>query len=94
MQPLTVIEPFDKWGLDFIGPIRPPSRKRHQHILVCTDYCTKWVEVRTMMRSTAKNVAIFLYEEIFTRYGVPRELVSDRGTPFVNHIVEELTKEY
>lgn len=46
------------------------------------------------MRATAKNVAIFLYEEIFTRYGVPRELVSDCGMPFMNQIVDELTKEY
>lgn len=93
LQLVIEIEPFDKWGLDFICPIRP-SRKHHQHILVCTDYCTKWVEVKTMMKATAKNVAIFLYEEMFTRYDVPRELVSDRGTPFVNQIVNELTKEY
>lgn len=25
LQPQISIEPFDKWGLHFIGPINPPS---------------------------------------------------------------------
>lgn len=94
LQPIVVVEPFNKWGLDFIGPIHPPLRRCHQHILVCTDYCTKWTEVRTMMNAFAKNVTIFLYEKIFTRYGIPRELVSNRRTPFVNKIIKKLTQKY
>ena len=37
-----VIEPFDCWGFDFMGPF-PPSHK-YTHILVVVDYVTKWVE--------------------------------------------------
>src|SRR4051812_3115595 len=37
-----VIEPFDCWGFDFMGPL-PPSHK-YTHILVAIDYVTKWVE--------------------------------------------------
>ena len=42
LHPQLSIEPFEKWGLDFIGPINPPSKNK-EHILVCIDYVTKWV---------------------------------------------------
>ena len=39
-----VIEPFDFWGFDFMGPF-PPSHK-YTHILVAIDCVTKWVEAQ------------------------------------------------
>ena len=37
-----VIEPFDVWGFDYMGPF--PSSHGYTHILVAVDYVTKWVE--------------------------------------------------
>ena len=42
LQPQVLIEPFEKWALDFIGPINPSSKQK-KYILVCTDYVTKWI---------------------------------------------------
>ena len=64
--------------MDFIGPIDPPSSGK-SYILVCTDYATKWVGVRAMKNARDEKVAKVLYEEIFTRYGMPKELVTDQG---------------
>ena len=44
-MPLTnilVIELFDVWGIDFMGPF--PSSFSSQFILVAVDYVFKWVE--------------------------------------------------
>ena len=41
LQPQIVVAPFDKWGINFLGPIEPPSARK-SYILVCTNYVTKW----------------------------------------------------
>ena len=63
LQPHVMIEPFEKWALDFLGPISPMSRK-NKYISVCTDYVTKWVEAKPLFRATEKSVLEFIYEEI------------------------------
>lgn len=65
--------------MDFVSPINPLSNKL-EHILVCTYYITKWLEVKPLRNAKKKVIAKFLYEEIFTRYRVPREIVTDQGT--------------
>jgi hypothetical protein len=54
LQPQMVLEPFDKWAIDFVGPINPPSR-RHSYILVCTDYVTKWMEEKALSTTTEQQ---------------------------------------
>ena len=92
LQPQVLIEPFEKWALDFIGPINPPSKQK-KYILVCTDYVTKWVEAKALVYATENSVVNFLYEDIFTRFGAPREIVTDQGGQFTSNLVETLMEE-
>ena len=61
LHPQIIVTPFDKWGMDFIGPIDPPSNVK-SYVLVCTYYLTKWVEVQAMKNSQDEKVAKFLYK--------------------------------
>ena len=88
-----MVEPFDRWALDFVGPISPHSRKK-AYILVCTDYMTKWIEVVALMKSNGQAVIDFLYGEIFTRFGVPKEVVTNGGPQFVSHQFDSLLWKY
>ena len=89
LQPQVLIEPFEKWALDFVGPINPTSKKK-RYILLCTDYVTKWEEAKAIPRATEQVVVDFLHEDIFTRFGIPREIVTDQGTQFTSHLVTVL----
>jgi hypothetical protein len=52
LQPLVLaFEPFMKWGLDYMGPIKPPTHyTRNKYILVIMDYMTKWVGGQNIMQ--------------------------------------------
>ena len=83
---------FQYGGIDIIGKISPKSSSGHEYILVAIDYFTKWVEATSYARLTAARVAKFIRSHIIYRYGVPHELISDRGVNFrgeVNTLVQE-----
>eukprot|EP00261_Vitis_vinifera_P032168 XP_019073411.1 PREDICTED: uncharacterized protein LOC100853222 [Vitis vinifera] len=85
--------PFSVWGIDIIGKISPKSSSRHEYILVSIDYFTKWVEAASYARLTATRVAKFIRSHIICQYGVPHELISDRGVHFKGD-VDTLIQEY
>eukprot|EP00253_Pinus_taeda_P028150 PITA_28150 len=68
--------------------------QRKKYILVCTDYVTKWVEAKALFSTIENLVVNFFYEDIFTRFGVPREIVADQGGQFTSRMVEKLMEEY
>ena len=55
------------------------------------DYFTKWVEVMPTYKYDAKTVALFLFNHIITRFGIPKSIVTDHGTHFCNAMMVELT---
>jgi IS30 family transposase len=93
LNPQVSLEPFEKWAIDFVGPFNPPSQQK-VHILVYMDYVTKWVEAKEVVKETEKAVSNFMFEEIFSRYGAPREIVSDGGAQFTSHMIVGLMKKY
>ncbi|MCO5591119.1 hypothetical protein L7F22_045097 [Adiantum nelumboides] len=54
------------------------------------DYMTRWAEATATTSITAKEVAKFVFESICCRFGVPLEILSDRGPGFRGDLVGEL----
>jgi len=89
LQPQVTFEPFEKWGMDFVGLINPPSKKR-SYIIVCIDYLTKWAKTKAIKAGTEDKVAEFLRENIFYKFGYPGELVTNQGSQFTSNLIEDL----
>ncbi|KAL2641652.1 hypothetical protein R1flu_009239 [Riccia fluitans] len=90
-NPILPLAPFEKWEIDFVGPIQPTTKKtRRRYILIAIDYATKWVEAEATKKDDTVTIAAFLHKNIITRFDCPLELVSDRGTHFLNNTIEAL----
>ncbi|KAK8525326.1 hypothetical protein V6N12_014021 [Hibiscus sabdariffa] len=90
-QNILEVELFDVWGLDFMGPF--PSSFGNLYILLVVEYVSKWVEAIATRQNDAKTVQKFIKKTIFTRFGVPRAIISDEGRHFDNRsIAAELKK--
>ena len=92
LNPILVVEIFDVWGIDFMGPF-PPSFG-HQYILVAVDYISKWVEAIPCRTNDHKVVIAFLKSNIVSRFGFPRAIISDGGTHFCNKVFKTLLTKY
>ena len=55
LHPKVALEPFYKWGMEFVGPIDPTSGHK-KYIIVCIDYLKKWVEEKTVMVATEEKL--------------------------------------
>jgi hypothetical protein len=84
LQPVLPDFPFSKWGLDFIGPINPPSSVGHTFILTTTYYFTKWTEVVPLKNAQDEQVITFLESNIFSHFGLPLEIIYDNGPAFIS----------
>ena len=82
------VEVFDCWGIDFMGPF--PSSHGNKYILVVVDYVSYWVEATSSPTNDAAVVVKLFKSIIFPRFGVPRVVISDGGSHFINKVVEKL----
>ena len=87
-----MVDIFDVWAIDFMGPF--PTSFRYSYILVGVDYVSKWVKVIPCNTNDHKVVLKFLKENVFSRFGVPKAIISDGGTYFYNKPFENLLAKY
>jgi len=88
---LQVVEVFDVWGIDFMGPF--PASPGNKYILVAVDCVSKWVEAQALPTNDARLVVRFV-RKLFSRFGVPKAMISDRGTHFCNAQMEKALQRY
>nr|GEW16738.1 DNA-directed DNA polymerase [Tanacetum cinerariifolium] len=78
---IQICEIFDVWGIDCMGPF--PSSKGNKYILVVVNYLSKCVKAKAFPTNDARVVVKFL-KSLFSRFGIPKGIISDRGTHFCN----------
>ena len=64
LNPILVVDLFDVWGIDFMGPF--PMSFGYSYILVGVDYVSKWVEAILCKENNHRVVLKFLKENIFS----------------------------
>nr|GEX41256.1 reverse transcriptase domain-containing protein [Tanacetum cinerariifolium] len=88
---IQICEIFDVWGINFMGPF--PSSKGNKYILVAVDYLSKWFEAKALLTNDARVVVKFL-KSLFSQFGTPKAIISDRGTHFCNDEFSRVMEKY
>lgn len=91
LQPITATEPFDIIGIDLVGPL-PRTKHGYKYILVIQDLFSKWPEAFPIKSKKAEEIVEVLLHHIVSRFGSPRQILSDRGTEFLNSLVNGMCR--
>jgi transposase InsO family protein len=91
LQPIPVGKPFDRVGIDLLGPF-PKTPRGNTFIICCTDYATRWVITKCLPTGGSADVAQFIIENVICIFSCPVEILSDRGQVFRSHLVMDILK--
>jgi transposase InsO family protein len=95
LRPQVTLQIFDKWAKDFVGPINPlEKRSVARYIIIVTEYLTRWAEAAPIKDFSAQTTSHLLFEQVITRFGCPRILMSDHGTHFINDTIRYMTGDF
>ena len=83
--------PFKRVAVDIVGPIEPRSNNRSRYILTMMDYATRYPEAIALPSIETERVAEALVE-MFSRVGVPDEMLTDCGSQFTSEIMKEVAR--
>ena len=91
LQPLPVVsEPFTKVAFDIVGPL-PRTTSGHKYLLTMMCLYTKYpvaIPLRRVDNETVLNAMI----EVFSTYGIPKEILTDQGSVFTSKLTRLLCK--
>lgn len=87
--PMPVIEePFRRIAMDMVGPL-PRTKAGNRYVLVVCDYATRYPEAIPVKSMEADVIADELVA-IFSRMGLPDEILSDQGTNFTSKLMRNV----
>jgi len=84
-------EPWERVSVDITGP-HPKSSRQNVFILTLVDHFSKWAEAIAIPNHTATTVAKALVVHVFSRFGMPIEILTDRGAEFESELFCQLLR--
>ena len=82
---------FRRIAIDLVGPLQPVTDRGNRYILTIVDLATRYPEAIALPRIETEYVAEALME-VFSRLGVPNEILSDNGSQFVSGMMKEVAR--
>lgn len=83
-------EPMQKLAIDTVGPLETDAYG-NKYVCVITDCFSRFTMLIPTLDATAQSAARALLQWVGL-FGSPKELLSDMGTQFINHLIDDLLK--
>ena len=80
--------PFQRVAIDIVGPITESGKR---YILTMVDYSTRYTEAIALPKNETERIAEVLIS-LFSRVGIPAEILSDRGSQFTSQLKKEVSR--
>ena len=78
-------------AIDITGK-HPKSHNGNEYILTVMDHFSMWVEAYPLKDHKAPTIAKVLVEQLFSRLGIPYQLLSDQSPQFASDLFLEMSK--
>jgi hypothetical protein len=91
MKSIEAYLPFELMGMDILTDLIT-TKNGNKHIVVLTDYYTKWPEAFAVADMSAETLAKIIAAQIFTRHGAPERIITDRGGDFMADVYRQVTE--
>uniref|UniRef100_A0A8R1HSY5 RNA-directed DNA polymerase n=1 Tax=Caenorhabditis japonica TaxID=281687 RepID=A0A8R1HSY5_CAEJA len=85
----TPSSPFERVHADYIGPL-PETTQGNIYIAVFVDAFSKFIIAEPARNQTAESLCNIFKDRVVSRFGPPKQLVTDRGTNFTSKKFKEV----
>ena len=90
LSSITSSEPLELISIDFLH--LEESSGGYQYILTVVDNFSRYLQCYATRNNKAVTAARHLFNDYFTRFGMPKHLLHDQGKEFENNLFKELNK--
>ena len=85
--------PWEVVTIDFLCGFAPAKQTKHTSIVVITNKFTRQIHLRSCpLNPSAQETAQYFVEMVLSRYGLPRLIISDRGSQFESALWDGVMK--
>ena len=84
--------PWERVGVDILGPLPPTKNNFYNYVVVFIDYFTRWIEVAYVRDIRAETLANAFVSQVVSRFGLSLELHSDQGRCFESTLFQATLK--